>query len=216
MSSRNQEKKAESIQPRIWCLSERKRGRKRLFSGYSGEVAGKHTDYKVQIGFSFRQQTQIHTLLSADQRVCRRETDMWTSLRRSPIIFYFLWVTHVRVCGFARVRSRHSSSGNLRRCDLRDIGFGSFWGLRGAEVSEFQFPPNSWESHTLTLCIPLTEPNSPSYPYLDLLFILSHPAINTQFIHNVPQEEISQAKPPSPLHRTKRSLFLITSSFQEK
>lgn len=103
----------------------------------------------------------------------------------------------VHVC--VHVRSRHSSSRNLRRCDLRDTGFCSFWGLRGAEVSEFQFPPNSHsQSHTLTLCISLTQPNTlyclHSYPpesFSPLSFSCKHClSFSLSSIHKIPQGEI--------------------------
>lgn len=117
-------------------------------------------DYETQIGFSPEAadtSSQIHTLLSIDWSVC-----MWNGYVGSfaPVAHNLLF--SMGACVFpACVRSRHSSSRNLRRCDLRDTGFGSFWGLRGAEVSEFQFPPNSHsQSHTLTLCISLTQHNT--------------------------------------------------------
>ncbi len=159
--------------------------------------------------------------------------DTWSPLRWSLIICYFLWVSHVRVCLQACVflQSRHSSSRNLRRCDLRDTGFCSFWGLRGAEVSEFQFPPNSHsQSHTLTLCISLTQPNTlyclHSYPSRACFFLLSLSAINTVSyflcsIHKVPKGEILSHTTvlycplafPFSLPQTKHSLFLFTLSF---
>lgn len=56
------------------------------------------------------------------------------------------------MCVFLHVRMQHSSRGNLRMCDLRDAGFRSFCGLKGAEVSEFQFSPNGHsQPYTLTL-----------------------------------------------------------------
>lgn len=151
---------------------------------------------------------------------------------------------HVHVCVRVFVRSRHSSSRNLRRCDLRDTGFCSFWGLRGAEVSEFQFPPNSHsQSHTLTLCISLTQPNTlcclHSYPQELAFFLLSLSAINT-VSHFLSDPFIRSHKEKScltplyctvlyctatplallllyaPFPQTKHLLFLCTLSFQAK
>lgn len=107
---------------------------------------------------------------------------MWngyvSSLCCSFIICYFLSLSMcVRVCVCALLR--HSSSRNLRRCDLRDTVFRSFWGLRGAEVSEFQFPPNSHsQSHTLTPGISLSLSVSLSHTQHQTHsteFILIHP-----------------------------------------
>lgn len=106
-----------------------------------------------------------------------------------------------RVCFCACVRSRHSSSGNLRRCDLRDTGFCSFWGLRGAEVLEFQFPPNSHsQSHTLTLHISGTNTLLLKFClFPPLCFTFNHClSFSCNFIHKVQQGEVSSNHFPVP------------------
>ena len=184
-------------------------------------------DYETEIGLSPEAadtSSQIHTLLSIDRSVC-----MWNGYVGSfaPVAHNLLF--SMGACVFpACVRSRHSSSRNLRRCDLRDTGFGSFWGLRGAEVSEFQFPPNSHsQSHTLTLCISLTQHNtlcsevwSSRACFFLFFFYPKHClSFSLRSIHKVPQGEILShctvmPPPPPSLRQTKHSLFLFTLSFQ--
>ena len=136
-------------------------------------------------------------------------------LRRPLIICYFvlpLWCVCVCVCVCVcmSVWLRHSSSRNSRRCDLRDTGFCSFWGLRGAEVSEFQFPPKSHSqlhirtytrTHTHARAHTDTHTHTHCLYYLWKLFLFPS-AINTlHFIHRRRNlaSHLWALQPPHPL-----------------
>lgn len=108
-----------------------------------------------------------------------------------------------RVRVFLCVRPRHSSSRNLRRCDLRDIGFCSFWGLKGAEVSEFQFPFKQSHKHSASLS------HTPSFlssthlcSLLSLRQLYTWPLIFSQLHSFIPFRSHKEKSCLTPLDRT--------------
>ena len=188
------------------------------------------------------------TIFSLYTRVCACETDMRTTLRRSLIIFSFLWVS-VSVCVCVCVCVSVCVCVCVCVCN-RDIPAAETWeggthktldsalsgdrGVLKCQNSNFLKICHS-QSHTLTLCISLTQPNSlcclhsyplelasPPPPPLSSLSAVNTVSFSLSSIHKVPQGEIVShttvlrchpllsPSPLSPSFQTKHSLTPFT------
>lgn len=164
--------------------------------------------------FSPQQITNPHSALRGPECVYVK-MDMWAPFASTT--YNLLFCVSFLVCVCVCVWLRHSSSRNPRRCDLRDTGFCSFWGLRGAEVSEFQFPSKSHSqlhTRTNTLLPLLLSPRALSFSSHHS-FRYKHTPLHSKEKSCLTPLDPTATTPPH-ISSNKHPYLVFTPSFQAK